>query len=224
MAVKKTNKTLIWASVVVVIAGAGFYLLLRKSKKQEGTDKAPTGTTGGADTGGADTGGSVDSTNKAVDTPKKATVLSPIGTSKANLKLDEPLVYGSKGEEVVQLQTMINLYLKTIRKSPIKVDGDFGKSTWNVVKTIEQKAKSLKWWATYFSNLSKGIKQEIDKQTEDEEGISWITSSKTSKPSEDLGDYLPKIPKIPNLFFTGDDKMVYEPTSSFTSEQMDLDI
>jgi hypothetical protein len=223
MAVKKTNKALIITVASVVIIGAGLFFLLRKRKKDGETDKSLTGTTGGTGTGGTGTGGSEDNTNKSVDTPKKekVSIWSPIGTSADNLKYNEPIVYGAKGEEVVKLQTLLNGYLKTIRKNPIKVDGDFGKSTWDVVRTIEQKAKSLNWWNTFFINYANALKKEIEKYKSQDvsQNAPKVDLFKVEQPSSLA--YLPSYKPI-TFNFIGDNNTQYEPTSSFAENKLDL--
>ena len=198
-----TAKVLI-ASVLVI--GAGLYFLLRKSKKEENTDK---GSTDGGSTDKGSTDGGSGSTEKYT---KKASIWSPIGTAPDKLNVNEPIVYGAKGEEVVQLQTFINFILKASKKPTIPVDGDFGKTTWNAVRPYQSQAKSLMFWANYTKGFFEGMKDEAEKQQ-------FLKKFEFGGKS-----YAPWYVQALKSSFMGNDSMVYEPTSSFTPEQLDLDI
>jgi len=90
---------------------------------------------------------------------------SPIGTAKSKLKLYVPITYGSKGEEIKQLQILLNgirqLYINAGKTPPfankIGTDGDYGTQTWNAQKTIEPQAKPLIYWTSLYTQLSKGF-------------------------------------------------------------------
>lgn len=86
------------------------------------------------------------STMANIPSTSAANVLSAIGTAFSNLKFDIPITYGSKGEEVKQMQKAINNIRKKQGLTAIKVDGDFGPSTWAAHKNISFAAKSLNWW------------------------------------------------------------------------------
>ena len=206
MAVKKTNKALIWtiASVLVVGAGVGLYFLLRKPKKEEDADTSP------ADTGSTDKGSANTGSGSTEQYTKKASLWSPIGTSSDKLKVNEPIVYGAKGEEVVQLQTLINLILTASKKPTIPVDGDFGKTTWNAVRPYQSQAKSLMFWANYTKGFFEGMKDEAEKQQ-------FLKKYEYGGKS-----YAPWYFQALKSSFMGNDSMVYEPTSSFSSINLDL--
>jgi len=93
-----------------------------------------------------------------------AAKFSPIGTPISNLKLEEPITYGSKGEEVKQMQTVLNavrnLYIKYGNTAPwktVSMDGDFGKNTWEVHKLISYNAQPLSKWLKWYKAMENQI-------------------------------------------------------------------
>ncbi|NDB35994.1 MAG: hypothetical protein EB023_11785 [Flavobacteriia bacterium] len=66
--------------------------------------------------------------------PKKQ--LSPKGTPKDKLLMDEKLQLGDKGQEVAKLQQIVNRIRQINRQSKIGEDGDFGPGTQSAVKNI----------------------------------------------------------------------------------------
>jgi hypothetical protein len=87
------------------------------------------------------------STTPNIPSTSAANVFSPMGTAWGSLKKDIPITYGSKGQEVLTMQKLINKILKNQGwTTRIAEDGDFGKGTWNVHKGLSFKAQNLDWW------------------------------------------------------------------------------
>ena len=87
------------------------------------------------------------STTPNVPSTSAANVFSPMGTAWGSLKKDIPITYGSKGQEILTMQKLINKILKNQGwTTRIAEDGDFGPSTWNVHKGLSFKAQNLDWW------------------------------------------------------------------------------
>lgn len=87
------------------------------------------------------------STTPNVPSASAGNVFSPMGTAWGSLKKDIPITYGSKGQEVLTMQKLINKILRNQGwTTRIAEDGDFGPSTWNVHKGLSFKAQTLNWW------------------------------------------------------------------------------
>lgn len=78
----------------------------------------------------------------------------PIGTSTSKLDYKTPIKYGSKGEEVKQMQVFINGILAASGKASQKIseDGNFGPGTLKAHNGITTKALALGDWAKQFAN------------------------------------------------------------------------
>lgn len=87
---------------------------------------------------------------------------SPMGTAFNKLKLDTPITYGSKGEEINKMQNVFNnlhnLYTSynwVPKYDKIESDGVYGPKTWAIQKIIDPKARSLRWWIDYYNAQEK---------------------------------------------------------------------
>ncbi len=96
---------------------------------------------------------SASTTTPNIPSTTNANTFSPIGTEYSKLNITKPITYGSKGEEVLQMQKFINAGLKNlgINKS-VPVDGIFGPLTWAVHKGISFNAQPLYTWAVWLNN------------------------------------------------------------------------
>jgi hypothetical protein len=87
------------------------------------------------------------STTANVPSTSAANKFSAMGTTWSNLKKDIPITYGSKGQEILTMQKLINKILRNQGwTTRIAEDGDFGPSTWNVHKNLSFQARDLNWW------------------------------------------------------------------------------
>lgn len=152
---KKTTKSVLPKILVggAVIAG-GYYLYTKilqpylQSKNANASNIPPS-----TDVVISQVIDSVASTTPNVPSSTQAQSFSPIGTDINNLKLNIPITYGSKGEEIKRMQIFINGGLKNlgINKS-VPIDGIFGPLTWAVHKGISFQAQPLSTWATWYNN------------------------------------------------------------------------
>jgi hypothetical protein len=116
------------------------------------------GTGGGTDAAIDYTVNAANSTTANVPSTSASNQFSPIGTTWANLKKTIPITYGSKGQEVLTMQKLINKILKNQGwTTRITEDGDFGPATWNVHKNLSFKAQDLNWWWNASENGIPGV-------------------------------------------------------------------
>jgi hypothetical protein len=157
-------KLLIGAGVI-----GGGYLLYTKVLKpfltstKDKTDQI-SGAIDGVNTAINTVVSSASATTPNVPSASSGNTLSPLGTAFDKLKLDVPITYGSKGEEVKRMQTVLNgvrnLYVKAGYVAPwekVALDGVFGSDTWKVHQLISYNAQSLKTWLDFFTKMDKSI-------------------------------------------------------------------
>lgn len=157
-------KLLIGAGVI-----GGGYLLYTKVLKpfltstKDKTDQI-SGAIDGVNTAINTVVSSAGATTPNVPSASSGNTLSPLGTAFDKLKLNVPITYGSKGEEVKRMQTVLNgvrnLYINAGNVAPwdkVSIDGDFGPSTWVVHQKISFNAQSLKTWLDFFTKMENTI-------------------------------------------------------------------
>lgn len=72
---------------------------------------------------------------------------SPMGTTWDKLNKTDRIMYGSKGQEVLTMQKIMNDIAKAKGwKTRAPLDGDFGPNTWNLHKAISFQGQNLNWW------------------------------------------------------------------------------
>jgi hypothetical protein len=204
-----TAKVLI-ASAVVIGAGVGLYLILKKKKKGEESGES----SGSTDLASGSGGGAKEEKKVIVPAqckPKKA----PTELKTAGLVADfqewldktHPLWYKDN-----KTGKYTNICVKNVEGKVLdsgKYCGQYGCGTekaWGIWGGEYVKSKSN---ATTTTTTTAVVSQDAPK----------IDIFKVEQPSS-----LAYLPTYKPVFFTGDDKMIYEPSSSFTAEQMDLDI
>lgn len=135
---------------IFVFAAIGLTLFLLKDKIANWFKPTPTSDTGG--NGNASDKTTTETIIKYVKDPLSD--IPPIN----ELDKDKVLKKGSKGNEVKQLQAMINQCLKVLKKTPIVVDGAFGaKSETALYFLIQKKQTTLSQFATLMiDKLKKG--------------------------------------------------------------------
>ena len=134
---------------IFAFAAIGLTIFLLKDKIANWFKPTPT----------ADTAGNGNASDKTTETIIKY-VKDPLSDIPpiSELDKDKVLKKGSKGNEVKQLQAMINQFLKVLKKTPIVVDGAFGtKSETALYFLIQKKQTTLSQFATLMiDKLKKG--------------------------------------------------------------------
>lgn len=152
--IARKKKKISTPAKVIIGAGAivGGYYLWTKVLKPMFTETS--GTVGGA---------ASDSINTIVQTANQTTAnvpppninysagFHPIGTPTNQLNFNSPIFYGTKGQEVVMLQKILNNLQREYNKPLIKEDGIFGKSTLALTEPIFYKAQPLIVWAKAYN-------------------------------------------------------------------------
>ena len=212
MAVKKTNKALIWtiASVLVVGAGVGLYFILRKKKKDERSAEGSGSIDSGAGTK-EEKKVSVPAQCKPKKAPTELKTAGLVADFQEWLDKTHPLWYEDK-----KTGKYTNICVKNVEGKILdsgKYCGQYGCGT--------EKAWGI-WGGEYVK--SKGSSTSTTTPT------ITNTSLSLNPPKSLVGDNLSSLaykPIVPTnisyayTYFEGDK---YEPTSSFTPEQLDLNL
>jgi hypothetical protein len=152
--VKRRNATKSAFPKILIGAGVigGGYLLYKyvlKPYMQGGQDSTQdlTGAVAPIDQQIQNVIGSADATTVNIPSAGAGTTFSPLGTTWDKLNKIAPIMYGSKGQEVLTMQKLMNDIAKAKGwTTRVTVDGVFGPNTWNLHKVLSFKGQNLDWW------------------------------------------------------------------------------
>ena len=154
----KQKKSILPKLILGAVVVGGGYLVYKNVIKPMLNPADDSAGTNDIDSAIDTTVNAANSTTANVPSTSASNQFSPMGTTWENLKKTIPITYGSKGQEVLTMQKLINKILKNQGwTTRIAEDGDFGPATWNVHKNLSFKAQDLNWWWNASENGIPGV-------------------------------------------------------------------